>query len=758
MKKLLVTAALLFTGTLLFAQTAVRVKQDTVTVKDAELIIYNRTRTTPGVLVNKGNGQTEFKLLQLRSLGDTAIALIGQDTLNYSGGASGKSVQFKVGVGAGFPVAGDSTFTDTSFINRNVKVWRNGAFQYRDPSDGVLVDSTLGKITFRPALTSNERVYIEALSNVSLRFQQPTGPPPFTTNLSKLYAGAFDHGNNTFTLRWTTNQQTLTTSPRIVGLGSSTLAGSVLSPPNRMGDLIQSWLNTNTTSPTWINLAVGGYDSRNLMPTALGGTAGHNMDTALRANPDFIFISLPSNDVAVLSTAQILANFRMLDTMALNKGIPVFWETMQPRTGFPAGQQATLKSISDSIRAIWPTRYVEGFNNTVDVNASTPAVIRAEYAYGDATHLNPAGTQVVTNELLARWQAYFQPIQGVSGYIIEASADGNSWSQFDVINNAATVKKTYNKPTGGLQYFRVRAQYTNSTYSAYSNSATYYPVFTSTPPDPDPEPTTATRILVDLGGDGVTTIVAGQAGQPTTSPNGGNYWNNWYGSAGSAGFNDQSTINNLKGTDNSNTTVSLKIIGDPCGTYDTGPTNAFNSFGPTVGVSDYPASALIDNMMLHSSINPNGITLRVGGLTSSKQYTIKLWGGRYEAGSPTSRFLESRLSTETWSSAKTMNTLYTTNVPEYNRAITYTVTGKDSVDIMLRVGGSSTFAHVSVVDITISNPTTSIQSGIPNDMAFEMNAPWHLSDVEEMRIWQADRMLPAKTYTPLLPSAKFNSY
>ncbi|KAA2243186.1 hypothetical protein F0L74_11770 [Chitinophaga agrisoli] len=154
-----------------FSQTNLQVKKDTITVQKGELVIENKTSDTLGYLYNTGNGRTAFKRLQLVNLGDTALAIVGQDTITYKSASIGKSVQFKVGEGTGTPVAGDTSYTNNGFRLGNVKVWRNGLFQYRDLNDGVMMDSLSGKIRFYPALAQGDRVYIESLYGVSLSFQ-----------------------------------------------------------------------------------------------------------------------------------------------------------------------------------------------------------------------------------------------------------------------------------------------------------------------------------------------------------------------------------------------------------------------------------------------------------------------------------------------------------------------------------------------------------------------------------------------------------
>lgn len=530
------------------------------------------------------------------------------------------------------------------------------------------------------------------------------------TSSLNLRAGIYDHGNNTYTLRWATNDKTLNTAPRVLGIGSSTLAGYLLTYPDRLGDKIATWLSSNTSNPVWINLAVGGYSSTNLMPTADGGNAGTNIDSAINSNPDFIFISLPTNDVGNgLSNIQILHNFRKLDTIALNKGIPVFWETTQPRNTYTTAQQTQLKVLADSIRAVWPQRYVEGFSNTVEVPATTDALIKTGYGAGDGVHLNTSGNQQIADSLFARWKSYFQPITGVAGYIIETSTDGITWSQLDAVTDPTLVKKTYTNTATTVSYYRVKAQYTDLTFSAYSNIVTLFSSDTTTVPVN--RGGTANRILVDFGGDGINTVLPnGTAqGQPTASPDvNGNYWNNWYGSGGAAGFRDGATLRNLIATNDSTSGITMKIIGQPDGTYNTSATTrGINFNGFTTSVRDYPVTALSDNMFLHNSINPNGVILHINGLTRTKTYRFKLWGARVD-NATTPRILETRLGSQTWTNAKTVETRYTTSdVPNYDRAIIYdSISGIDSLDIYMRVGTGSTFASLSLLDINMTNNLT----------------------------------------------------
>lgn len=704
-RRLFFIILLLFSSYSLFAQSALRVEKDTVRVNNATLIIQNPTRNVLGFLYNEGNGKTSFRKLDLVNVGDSAIAIAGQDTLKMSVRAlSGKSLQFKTGVTPGYPGAGAQTYTSTDFLNRNLKIWRSGIFQYRDSIDGVLVDSTLGKITFYPPLVNGERIYIEALSGIELVAVLP--PAPILNYLTKLAAGIFFTSDNTYTIKWATNNTTLTSSPKVVGIGSSTLAGYNLSSPNRLGDKIEAWLGQNTTTPTWINLAVSGYASVDLLPVAMGGKAGTNIDSAVNTNPDFIFVSLPSNDAANnVTAAQFMTNLRIIDTIAGNRGIPVFFETTQPRTIATTAQQTLLKVMADSVRKAWPTRYVEGFTPIVDNTASTDAVIKAVYDNGDGVHLTSAGNQFIADSLFARWNKYFTAIGGINSYVIDTSANQTTWTQFDVVAGANTVKKSYPQSGSNPLYFRVKAVFTNGTSSAYSNIVRLYkPVTTTTPPaTPDH------RVLIDLGGDGISTVNgSGQKdGKLTPSPDAGSkYWNNFTGSGGITGFAALSTFRNLVTTANQGTTMGISIIGQPEGSYGNGSTRSINYLGATAAVGDYPYEAVTDNVYFESSINSGGgVIMRIRGLIKTNTYSIKLWGARVDDNSSNSRILEAKLSTEaTWAASKTVATRYASSAtPDYNRAIVFSgITNLDSVDINLRVGSGSQFAHLSVVDIGIT--------------------------------------------------------
>lgn len=142
MGRFLVFACLLVSAHQVMAQSPMRVTPDSIKVTNAEVVVRNATKDIPGYLFNNGNGTTAFKI-------------------------TGKAIQFTVG-NAGFPAAGDSIYTSSELVKRNVKVWRYGLLQPANSSNGVSIDTLTGKVIFRPALTLKERIYIEALNSVDL--------------------------------------------------------------------------------------------------------------------------------------------------------------------------------------------------------------------------------------------------------------------------------------------------------------------------------------------------------------------------------------------------------------------------------------------------------------------------------------------------------------------------------------------------------------------------------------------------------------
>ncbi|MBV8255097.1 MAG: shufflon system plasmid conjugative transfer pilus tip adhesin PilV [Chitinophaga sp.] len=88
MKKLISLFIPLLIGTISYAQKVYQIRADSVRIYNvcdtAELILENRTQGVNGYLYNKGAGRTEFRKIQLKKIGTSQIAIVGQDTLDLS--------------------------------------------------------------------------------------------------------------------------------------------------------------------------------------------------------------------------------------------------------------------------------------------------------------------------------------------------------------------------------------------------------------------------------------------------------------------------------------------------------------------------------------------------------------------------------------------------------------------------------------------------------------------------------------------------
>jgi hypothetical protein len=117
MRKLLLSHLfVLFIITQSLAQLDFRVKSGTIVLTNgtspAELIIENSTKNIKGILVNKGNGQTEFR--QAQRLNDSTF-VFGNDTLTFGGGATQNLQQVT-----------DAGKTTTHYINADSGYYQRG--------------------------------------------------------------------------------------------------------------------------------------------------------------------------------------------------------------------------------------------------------------------------------------------------------------------------------------------------------------------------------------------------------------------------------------------------------------------------------------------------------------------------------------------------------------------------------------------------------------------------------------------------------
>jgi len=113
MKALLCVIKLLLLANYSFGQSphVYQINADTVRIYNscdtAELVLENHTQDTLGFLYNKGKGRTEFRRLQLASVGTGKLAILGQDTVDLDLGNNYIRNQLPTSQTANFNINGD---------------------------------------------------------------------------------------------------------------------------------------------------------------------------------------------------------------------------------------------------------------------------------------------------------------------------------------------------------------------------------------------------------------------------------------------------------------------------------------------------------------------------------------------------------------------------------------------------------------------------------------------------------------------------
>lgn len=206
----LIALALLTLTHLASGQAPFRVKPDTVMVVGAELQVQNASKNVPGFLYNQGDGKTVFKKLTLENIGDSAIAIAGQDTIpvRFSGGGGGSVSVPPVSLAA----------LSTGSNSMQLKWWQSDRELYQSPKIALIGDSQgAGRYASTPArsLAGRLQAYIYAVSSnarlinyckdgYNSRNLAPTGSNSFvdpTVNVTKAIAD----GNNIIILINTSN-------------------------------------------------------------------------------------------------------------------------------------------------------------------------------------------------------------------------------------------------------------------------------------------------------------------------------------------------------------------------------------------------------------------------------------------------------------------------------------------------------------------------------------------------------------------------
>ncbi len=483
----------------------------------------------------------------------------------------------------------------------------------------------------------------------------------------------------------------LTDSPKVVCLGSSTMAGTGLSAPDRLEDRLNVWLSANATGATLINYALGGQTMAAMRPTASGGTVGRNIDTALADNPTIVFIDEPTNWAASYDVATQISYMEEIFNYAFARGVLVIFSGSRPRTPYSGAQDTRLVDLNTALAAHPYLKYVSCINFNDFLQPSTVADLRSDYDQGDGIHLNATGVQALADNITAFWQRVFRAVTAFDQYEIEKSADGSvGWALNQTITDMALNQLTVAAATG---YYRARARVKDGSYTDYSEV-----VYLEAAPVADQ------RLLFDIGGDGVqhnaavvntgvmtpdNTIGSGAVG----TAGDGKKWNNVV-DVRATWFTDPVDIDG-----NAVSGFSMAVDKLPAGQYFTGGAgetdypygDSLNFGGNNSAVGDYPATAVQDNVFFHTSA---GIVTATINVPAGRVAALKIWGNR-AAADP--RILQIRKAGEaTWQEYDAGNN---TN---FNTAVTLTgLTGTSQIEMQVKSG--STFGHISVLDVTLTS-------------------------------------------------------
>lgn len=208
-------------------------QSDTIRISSAtdsgELVIRNHSRGVPGVLYNKGNGVTEFRTLKFIRVGDSTLAILGQDTTSIVGGSG---------------VAGNVYYGDPDVLlsvnpmdptHMQLRWWKTSDDLYQSARIGVIGDSQgegqqttsyqysiIGRLqNFIYAVANNDAVTNYCVTGYNSRQLSPTGSNPYTDSLHNI-TKALKDGNKIIILCNTSNDF----SPGAAG-GITTIAESM---------------------------------------------------------------------------------------------------------------------------------------------------------------------------------------------------------------------------------------------------------------------------------------------------------------------------------------------------------------------------------------------------------------------------------------------------------------------------------------------------------------------------------------------------
>jgi len=208
----------------------------------------------------------------------------------------------------------------------------------------------------------------------------------------------------------------------IVIIGSSTAAGAgATTYDSSWVARFKTYVKSKDINAQVVNLAIGGYTTYDLMPTAFVPPAAvvpptafvpltafvtptgrptpkknNNITFGLIYKPDAIIVNLPSNDVTNGYTiAEQMSNYRIIEATASSQKVPIWVTTTQPRN-LSSAQMQLQKDVRDSVLAYFKDKAI----NVFDELANTDGSVKSKYNSGDGVHINNAGHKFIFDEMV----------------------------------------------------------------------------------------------------------------------------------------------------------------------------------------------------------------------------------------------------------------------------------------------------------------------------------------------------------------------
>jgi acyl-CoA thioesterase I len=190
----------------------------------------------------------------------------------------------------------------------------------------------------------------------------------------------------------------------VVILGSSTAYGTGASPiDSSWVNLLRYSFNNEKKDVTVYNLALGGFTTYNIMPKEIGVVTNRplydtsrNVDKALSLKPDFIIISLPSNDIAnEYSDQEILHNYSVITSLIKKVNIPFIITSTQPRNLTSSAARMRLQAFNLNLLNLFPENVLNYYDSLTDFPSLN---IKRDLDAGDGIHLNNKGHSIIFME------------------------------------------------------------------------------------------------------------------------------------------------------------------------------------------------------------------------------------------------------------------------------------------------------------------------------------------------------------------------